>query len=296
MTIFTSHLPRLPLVHQGKVRDIYQLEENYLLVVTTDRISAFDTILPTPIPRKGQVLKELTHFWMHFLKDIIPNQLVSNSNISLSHYLSSEEMDQVKHHSTIVHKLTPFSIECIVRGYLFGSLWNSYLNKGNIGDTRLPMHMQKADKLPKPLFTPSSKAKNGLHDENISYQEVCQLVGKKTASELHNYSLSLYKRAYSYAIERGIIIADTKFEFGYDQKGNIYLIDEALTPDSSRFWSLDTWKPGRNPKSFDKQYVRDYLIQSGWTPDQAPPELPDAVVKNTTQKYKEVQKKLEHMQ
>lgn len=289
--LYESNLTSLPLVSRGKVRDIYQLDAQHLLIVTTDRISAYDAILPTPIPGKGRILTETALFWMKKTHAIIPNQLAEN--ISLADYLTTEELAQIDGRGMIVKKLNPLPIEAIVRGYIAGSGWQEYQHSQSICQIALPAGLKQAEKLPKPLFTPSSKAEQGEHDVNITLADVETLLGKDKAHYIAEVSLALYELAAEFALARGIIIADTKFEFGEDEHGNLHLIDEALTPDSSRFWPASRYTTGRNPPSFDKQYIRDYLDSLDWdrNPDTAPA-LPEEVVIKTVEKYQEAQARL----
>lgn len=289
--LYESNLTSIPLINKGKVRDIYDIDEQHLLIVTTDRISAFDAILPTPIPGKGRILTEMPQFWMHKMEEIVPNQLASD--MCLSDYLTPEELQELDGRGMIVRKLKPLPVEAIVRGYLVGSGWKEYQKTQSVCGISLPKKMQLAEKLPQPIFTPSTKAAQGDHDENISMEQLIKIMGKKRSEEVREISLALYQYAADFALQRGIIIADTKFEFGEDSKGNIYLIDEALTPDSSRFWPSSSYKVGKNPPSFDKQYIRDYLESLEWdkNPETAP-ELPADIVNQTFDKYQEAQARL----
>ncbi len=282
--IFSTDLP-LPLFKRGKVRDIYELE-GHLLFVATDRLSAFDVVLPTPIPYKGKVLTALSLFWFDYLKDIIPNHIRSFPlPSSLDPYLPILEGRYI-----IGVKTQPIPVECVVRGYLFGSAWKEYQEKGEVSGVKLPRGLKLAEKLPSPIFTPATKAETG-HDVNISFGEMEDIVGRETSQFLVEKSLALYKKASTYAESRGVIIADTKFEFGWHE-GKIILIDEVLTPDSSRFWDAQLYKPGENQPSFDKQFVRDYLESINW--DKAPPAppLPFNVVEGTMQRYLEAYRRL----
>ncbi len=289
--LYQSNLTSLPLLSQGKVRDIYALDAQHLLIVTTDRISAFDAILPTPIPGKGRILTEMPQFWMHKMEKIIPNQLAPNMH--LSDYLTPEELQNLDGRGMIVKKLKPLPVEAIVRGYLIGSGWKEYQDKQSICGIPLPKNMKLAEKLPQAIFTPSTKAEQGKHDENITLNQLIQIIGKTRAEQIQEISLKLYQFAADFALERGIIIADTKFEFGEDENGTIHLIDEALTPDSSRFWPLSSYQPGQNPPSFDKQFIRDYLESLDWDKNPATaPELPEQIVNQTFDKYQEAQARL----
>ncbi len=282
-TLHTSHIKSLPLLHSGKVRDIYDIDDGHMLIVTTDRISAFDVIMPTPIPGKGIILNEVTQFWLNKLSHIIPNQ---TSNLKLEDVLpDAEERAEVANHAMIVKKLKALPIEAIVRGYIIGSGWKDYQATGTVCGLKLPANLQLADKLPEALFTPSTKAAVGAHDENIDYNKSIDLLGADIAKQVHDVSLQLYNEAAEYALERGIIIADTKFEFGLDADGQLTLIDEVLTPDSSRFWPQDKYQPGSSPVSFDKQFVRDYLETLDWNKTAPGPELPDSIVTKTAEKY-----------
>ena len=276
----------LPLIHQGKVRDIYDIGDKTMLIVTTDRLSAFDVILPTPIEGKGIILTEVADFWFKKLSHIIPNQLSEEKVEDLS--LTRQEQSYLRGRAIIVKKLKPLPVEAIVRGYIIGSGWKDYLSTGKVCGIELPAGLQMADQLAEPLFTPSTKAAKGEHDANISYAEMQDLLGKKLANQVKQVSLDLYLQAAVYARKRGIIIADTKFEFGLDEDNQLVLIDEVLTPDSSRFWSLKTYKPGISPPSFDKQIVRDYLETLDWNKTPPGPELPDEIARKTTDKYREV--------
>ena len=285
-----SSLTSLPLLHRGKVRDIYEVDADHLLIVQTDRLSAFDVILPTPVPGKGKVLTAMSNFWFARLGHVIPNHL---SGIAPEDVVkTAEERAQVKGRAFVVKKLKPLPIEAIVRGYLVGSGWKDYKKTGAVCGIELPAGLQEAQKLPQPLFTPSTKAAVGDHDENISFAEAQKLLGEARAEEVKNATLALYTEAADYALTRGIIIADTKFEFGVDDAGKLYLIDEALTPDSSRFWPADEYRVGSNPPSFDKQFIRDWLEASGWNKQPPAPEVPDDVLHKTTEKYREALRRL----
>ncbi len=283
-TLHTSHIKSLPLLHSGKVRDIYDIDDGHMLIVTTDRISAFDVIMPTPIPGKGIILNEVTKFWLNKLSHIIPNQ---TSDLKLEDVLpDADERAEVANHAMIVKKLKALPIEAIVRGYIIGSGWKDYQATGSVCGIKLPENLQLADKLPEALFTPSTKAAVGAHDENIDYTQSIDLLGEDIAKQVRDVSLQLYSEAADYALKRGIIIADTKFEFGLDTNGQLTLIDEVLTPDSSRFWPVDEYQPGNSPVSFDKQFVRDYLETLDWTKTAPGPELPESIVTKTAEKYK----------
>jgi len=287
--LFESDLTSIPLIQRGKVRDIYAIDDQHMLIVASDRMSAFDVILPTPIAEKGAILTAVSNFWFSYTQNIIENHL---SDIALSDVLTKEECEQVAGRAVIVRKLKPLPVEAIVRGYIVGSGWKDYQTTGAICGIYLPEGLQQADKLEEPIYTPSSKAAVGDHDENISYDVTEELLGKGLAAKVRDVSLAIYKQARDYAAERGIIIADTKFEFGLDEKGDLVLIDEVLTPDSSRFWPADEYKVGISPPSFDKQIVRDYLETLDWNKTAPGPELPNNVVDNTVAKYREAQQRL----
>ncbi len=289
-TLFESDLKSLRRRHRGKVRDIYDVDERHMLIVTTDRLSAFDVVLPTPIPGKGAVLTALSNFWFARTRRIIPNHL---ADIPLESVLKDPaERKQVEGRAIVVKKLKALPVEAIVRGYLVGSGWKEYQKHGTVCGIRLPAGLQEADRLPEPIFTPSTKADVGQHDENISFDKAAGLLGPELAAKVRDASLAIYKECAAYALTRGIIIADTKFEFGLDDSGTLTLIDEVLTPDSSRFWPADSYKPGANPPSFDKQYVRDWLESTGWNKKAPGPELPPEVVAKTVEKYREALRRL----
>jgi len=280
--LFQSNIRSLKLLHRGKVRDIYDVDAKRLLIVTTDRLSAFDVIMNEAIPRKGEVLTTVSNFWFEKLKSILPNQLTGDAPESV---VAPDEVDQVRGRATVVKKLKALPIEAIVRGYLVGSGWKDYQKTSSVCGIPLPAGLREADKLPQPLFTPSTKAALGQHDENISFEKTVELIGRPLAEQVRDAALALYSTAADYAITKGIIIADTKFEFGLDDADKLYLIDEALTPDSSRFWPADQYAPGSNPPSFDKQYLRDYLETLGWNKKAPAPPLPGEVIAKTTEKY-----------
>lgn len=285
-----SNLTSLKLLHRGKVRDLYEVDAEHLLIVQTDRLSAFDVILPTPIPGKGEVLTAVSNFWFKKLGHVIPNHL---SGIDPESVVKTEtERAQVRGRAFVTKKLKPLPIEAIVRGYLVGSGWKDYKKTGAVCGIQLPAGLQEAQQLPHPLFTPSTKAAVGDHDENISFAEAEKLLGTARAEAVKKATLALYTEAAEYALTRGIIIADTKFEFGEDAAGKLYLIDEALTPDSSRFWPADQYKVGSNPPSFDKQFVRDWLESSGWNKQPPAPQVPADVLQKTADKYREAQRML----
>ena len=285
MSLHTSQISNLKLLHKGKVRDIYEIDDNHMLIITSDRISAFDVIMPTAIPDKGIILNDVTRFWLDKLQHVIPNHL---SDMSLSDVITDDaERNAVARHAMIVKRLKALPVEAIVRGYIIGSGWKDYQKTGAICGIDLPTGLQIADKLPEPIYTPSSKAAVGDHDENIDYASTEKLLGTDLARQVKEVSLQLYKEAADYALQRGIIIADTKFEFGVDENNQLVLIDEVLTPDSSRFWPADQYKPGSSPMSFDKQFVRDYLETLDWDKTPPGPDLPDEIVNKTADKYKE---------
>ena len=285
-----SNLPSLKFLHRGKVRDLYEIDSEHLLIVQTDRLSAFDVILPNPIPGKGEVLTAVSNFWFKRLAHIIPNHLTDIAPESV--VLTEAERAQVRGRAFVTKKLKPLPIEAIVRGYLVGSGWKDYKKSGAVCGIPLPPGLQEAQKLPQPLFTPSSKAGVGEHDENISFEAVQILLGPAMAEQVKSATLALYTEAANYALTRGIIIADTKFEFGVDGAGKLYLIDEAITPDSSRFWPADQYQVGSNPPSFDKQFVRDWLESSGWNKQPPAPQVPAEVLQKTAEKYREAQRLL----
>jgi len=288
--LLQSDLKSLPFLHRGKVRDIYAVGDDKLLVVQTDRLSAFDVILADPIPGKGEVLTKVSNFWFNKLQHVIPNHLTGIAPESVVR--TEAERDQVRGRAFVVKKLKPLPIEAIVRGYLVGSGWKDYQKTGAVCGIALPKGLREAEKLPQPLFTPSTKAAAGDHDENISFAQAVELLGEARAREVRDATLRLYIEAADYAATRGIIIADTKFEFGVDESGKLYLIDEALTPDSSRFWPADLYRVGSNPPSFDKQFVRDWLEASGWNKRAPAPRIPRDVLQKTADKYREAQLKL----
>ncbi|MGB0955385.1 MAG: phosphoribosylaminoimidazolesuccinocarboxamide synthase [Panacagrimonas sp.] len=288
--LFESKLKSLPLVHRGKVRDIYAVGDAHLLIVTSDRLSAFDVILPTPIPGKGRVLTTLTEFWMRRFGRLLPNQMVASP--TLDDVLRADEQAQCRGRAVVVKKLKALPVECVARGYLIGSGWKDYQRQQAVCGIALPPGLQLADQLPQPIFTPADKAPVGEHDENISFAEVENRLGTELANRLRALTLGIYQEASEYAAERGIMIADTKFEFGLDDDGQLHLIDEVLTPDSSRFWERDQWRPGISPPSFDKQIVRDYLETLDWNKQAPGPQLPEAVAQHTAQRYEDVRQRL----
>ncbi len=287
--LYQSDIKSLKLLNRGKVRDIYDVDAHRLLIVTTDRLSAFDVVMNEPIPGKGEVLTAVSNFWFDRLKHIIPNHLTGDAPESV---VDPKEADQVRGRAIVVKKLTPLAIEAIVRGYLVGSGWNEYRKSGSVCGIALPPGLRQADKLPQPIFTPSTKAEMGQHDVNISFAQAEEIVGANVAARVRDAAIALYQEAADYALTKGIIIADTKFEFGADMAGNLYLIDEALTPDSSRFWPADQYAPGSNPPSFDKQYVRDYLESLDWNKQPPAPKLPPEVIARTAEKYREALRRI----
>lgn len=284
MPLLESAIPSLQLLSRGKVRDVYAVDDQRLLIVASDRLSAFDVVLPTPIPGKGAVLTEISHFWFGKLGHIIPNHLTGDQPESV---VAENERNQVTGRAMVVKRLQPLPVEAIVRGYLVGSGWKEYQRHGSVCGIALPAGLPQAGKLPQPIFTPSTKAAVGAHDENIDFARAEQLLGADIAAQVRDASIALYTQAAEYALTRGIIIADTKFEFGLDAAGTLYLIDEVLTPDSSRFWPADQYRPGSNPPSYDKQFVRDWLEASGWNKQAPAPQLPIDVAAKTGEKYRE---------
>lgn len=288
--LFQSDLHGLPLLGRGKVRDIYEAGPEHLLIVTTDRLSAFDVVLPTPIPGKGKVLNALSNFWFSRLEGVIANHLCELTPDDV--LADPAERRQVAGRAVVVKRYRTLPIEAIVRGYLVGSGWKEYRASGTVCGIGLPSGLREADRLPQTLFTPSTKAEAGEHDENISFDRAAELLGRGLAEQVRRVAIALYEQAAAYAREKGIIIADTKFEFGTDPSGALVLIDEALTPDSSRFWPADAWQPGTSPPSFDKQYVRDWLEASGWNKQPPAPQLPDEIARRTAAKYREALQRL----
>jgi phosphoribosylaminoimidazole-succinocarboxamide synthase len=285
-----SQLSGLARLHQGKVRDIYAVDERHLLIVTTDRLSAFDVVLPDPIPGKGRVLTQISNYWFARTRQIVPNHL---SDYPLARAVpGAAERALIADRSMIVHRLTALPVEAVVRGYLIGSGWKDYQRTGEICGIALPRGLRLADRLPEPIFTPSTKAPRGQHDENVGFAHVEGLIGAARAAQVRDTAIALYRYAAERALARGIIIADTKFEFGVDESGALTLIDEALTPDSSRFWPVDTFRPGTSPPSFDKQYVRDYLETLDWDKRPPAPNLPPDVIRRTSEKYQEALRRL----
>jgi len=288
--LYRSNIKSLSLIANGKVRDIYNIDDDHMLIVTSDRLSAFDVILPDPIPGKGRILTEVSNFWFDRCKNIIPNHL---TGIAVKDVIKEEEdLDVLEPRSIVVRKLRALPVESVVRGYLIGSGWNDYQATGAVCGINLPSGLQQAEKLPEPIFTPATKADVGDHDENIDFNKTVELIGKDLAEQVRDVSLEIYTQAVEYARERNIIIADTKFEFGVDENNQLVLIDEVLTPDSSRFWPVDSYQVGTSPPSFDKQYIRDYLETLDWDKTAPGPSLPEEVIRNTAAKYEEARDKL----
>ena len=288
--LYRSEISSLSLLNRGKVRDIYDVDDDHLLIVTSDRISAFDVVLPDPIPGKGNVLTTVSNFWFARTENLVANHLTGRSLDSVG--LGNDEAGQLEGRAIVVRKLKPLPVEAIVRGYIIGSGWKDYQRSGAVCGIELPAGLQQAQQLPEPIFTPSTKAEAGEHDENISFAETVELLGAELAEKVRTLSLTIYRQAAEFAAERGIIIADTKLEFGFDRNGELYLIDEVLTPDSSRFWPADSYRTGISPPSFDKQYVRDYLETLDWNKQAPGPALPEEVIRQTAAKYREAQDRL----
>jgi phosphoribosylaminoimidazole-succinocarboxamide synthase len=288
-TLYESSLRSLPLLGRGKVRDNYAVGHDRLLIVTTDRLSAFDVILGEPIPDKGRVLNQMANFWFERLKHIVPNHL---TDVAPETVVAPDEAGQVKGRAVVVKRLEPILVEAVVRGYLAGSGWKDYQETGAVCGVKLPAGLANAEKLPEPIFTPAAKAEIGHHDENITFEDVERRIGTELAATIRDISIKLYQEASEYAATRGIIIADTKFEFGLDGNGKLFLMDEALTADSSRFWPADQYRVGSNPPSFDKQFVRDWLETQDWNKAPPAPKLPDDVVAKTSEKYREALERL----
>ena len=281
----TDMLSMLPLIHQGKVRDSFYLDDEHMLIVASDRLSAFDVVLPNPVPGKGALLTQISNFWFEQTKHIIDNHLtgVSIGDVIADPFL----VELLEQRSVIVKRLEPIPVEAIVRGYLIGSGWNDYQETGAVCGIPLPAGLQQADKLPEVIFTPSTKAAAGDHDTNVDFETIVNALGAELANQIRDASIEIYKFAADYALQRGIIIADTKFEFGLDADGKLYLMDEVLTPDSSRFWPLDSWQPGSSPPSYDKQFVRDYLETLDWNKQAPGPLLPADIIEASVKKYEE---------
>lgn len=274
----------LEKIYSGKVRDLYAIDDKRMLMVATDRLSAFDVILDEPIPTKGEILTQISNFWFDYLKDVMPNHFTGETVYDV---LPEEQARELEKRAVVVKKLTPIKIEAIVRGYLAGSGWKDYQNTGKLCGIDLPAGLQQAQQLPEVVFTPSTKAAVGEHDENISFAEAAEIIGEDLAKQVEAKAIELYKKAAAYAESRGIIICDTKFEFGTDENGTLILMDEVLTPDSSRFWPADQYEVGTNPPSFDKQFVRDWLEASGWNKQAPAPKVPQEVIAKTVAKYEE---------
>ena len=288
--VYETSLRGLPLLHRGKVRDIYAVDDEHLLIVTTDRLSAFDVILPDPIPGKGRVLHQISDFWFAATRHIVPNHVSTKSLRSV--ITDPAECEPLEGRAAVVKRLRALPIEAVVRGYLIGSGWKDYQNSGAVCGIKLPTGLRQADALPEAIFTPATKAAIGEHDENISFAATEKLIGQSRARAVRDAALAIYRFAAAHALARGIIIADTKFEFGVDQDGKLTLIDEVLTPDSSRFWPASSWQPGTSPPSFDKQYVRDYLETLAWNKRAPGPALPAEVIARTSANYQEALRRL----
>lgn len=289
MTLHQSSIASLPLIARGKVRDMYAVGEDKLLIVASDRISAFDVILDDPIPGKGEVLTKLTEFWLGKLGHIIPNHA---TGIDPASVVQPDERDQVQGRAMVVKRLKPILVEAVARGYLIGSGWKDYQASGAVCGVSLPAGLQQAAKLPEPIFTPAAKAEMGEHDENVDFDHVVKVIGEPLACQIRDVTLRLYKEASAFAATRGIMIADTKFEFGLDDQGQLHLMDEVLTPDSSRFWPADSWREGISPPSYDKQFVRDWLETQPWNKTAPAPRLPREIIQATAAKYREALDKL----
>ena len=284
--IFETNLKNLPLITRGKVRDIYDIDEQHMLIITTDRLSAFDVVLPDPIPNKGSVLTAVSNFWFEKLSHIIPNHFSSLTIHDIG--LSDDDIKLLASRSVVVKKLRPLPVEAIVRGYLIGSGWKDYQKTGQVCGIDLPQGLQLASKLPQAIFTPSTKAEVGGHDENIDFAKMVSLIGEPLAQQVHDVSMQLYTEAATFALEKGIIIADTKFEFGLNEQDELVLIDEILSPDSSRFWPAASYQEGTSPPSFDKQFIRDYLETLDWDKTPPGPTIPTEILEKSAAKYQEV--------
>lgn len=287
--LFQSDLTSVAMIHRGKVRDVYRIDAERLLVVASDRLSAFDVILPDPMPGKGRILTRLSNFWFNATQHIIDNHLL---DVPLTDVLTREEARQVEGRAIVVRSLQALPVEAIARGYIIGSGWKEYQASGAICGIELPQGLRQADRLPEPIFTPSTKAAVGDHDENVSFDAIANTIGRERAEQVRDVTLQIYEFAADYARSRGIIIADTKFEFGLDSDGKLYIIDEMLTPDSSRFWPADTYQPGISPPSYDKQFVRDYLETLDWDKTAPGPTLPQDIIDKTVEKYQEAYDRL----
>ena len=285
-----ERITQYPLVHRGKVRDSFAIDDQHLLIVASDRLSAFDVVLPDPIPGKGEILTRISNFWFKRTAGIIPNHL---SGIEVVDVIDDSELAQMlRHRAVVVKRLKPLPLEAIVRGYLIGSGWKDYLDSGSVCNIALPPGLRQADRLPEVIFTPSSKAAAGQHDVNIEFEETARLIGRPMAERVRDISIQIYAQAVEHAAARGIIIADTKFEFGLDEDGQLRLMDEVLTPDSSRFWPEESYRPGTSPPSYDKQYVRDYLETLDWDKQPPGPTLPANIIQATAAKYREAFERL----
>ena len=282
----TTTIQSLQLFHQGKVRDTYVVDDEHFLMVTSDRISAFDVIMNEAVESKGKILSRVSNFWFHKIESIIKNHL---TDIPPESVVKDHEISLIKDRSVVVKRLQPIPVEAIVRGYLIGSGWKDYQSSGSVSGITLPKNLEQAEKLAQPIFTPSTKAAVGDHDENISFDQMVNLIGKDRAQNIKDKSIEIYNFARDYALDRGIIIADTKFEFGLDNQGNLILMDEILTPDSSRFWDANLYKVGTSPQSFDKQFLRDWLESIDWNKKAPPPTLPSDIIEMTKQKYQHVE-------
>jgi len=286
--LYESDISNLELIHRGKVRDVYNVDDQHLLIVASDRLSAFDVVLPQPIPGKGEVLTRVANFWFKRTAGLVQNHL---SDLTIADVVPDTEQQQLlKERAVVTRKLKPLPVEAIARGYLIGSGWKDYQATGSLCGIALPEGLRQADQLPAAIFTPSTKAQTGNHDENITYQDAENLLGSDIAARVRDLTLEIYTESAAYARERGIIIADTKFEFGLDNDGELYLIDEILTPDSSRFWPADQYAPGSSPPSFDKQFVRDYLETLDWDKTAPGPELPPEIIRRTAEKYAQAER------
>jgi len=284
-TLFESQVPGLPLIGRGKVRDIYSVDNDHLLLVTTDRLSAYDVVMSDPVPSKGTILTKISLFWFHMMTDLVANQL---TDLTVGDIIDDPDVAApLRDRSLVVKRLKPLPIESVVRGYLIGSGWRDYLDTGQVCGIDLPAGLEQAAALPETLFTPATKAAAGDHDDNISFEAACDLIGESLATRVRDLSIRIYERAARYALDRGIIIADTKFEFGLDDEGRLYLIDEVLTPDSSRFWPVDSYATGISPPSFDKQFLRDYLDTLDWDKTAPGPDIPAEILQQTSDKYQE---------
>ena len=288
--LLQSDIPQLKLLNRGKVRDIYEVGDQHLLIITTDRLSAFDVILPQPIPGKGEVLTRVSNFWFERTKNLIPNHL---TDLPLDQVITdADQRAAIGDRAILVKRLKPLPVEAIVRGYIIGSGWKDYQKSGSVCGIELPAGLQMADQLPEAIYTPSTKAEAGEHDENVGFEDTVKLLGRELAEQVRDVSLQIYTQCAEYALEKGIIIADTKFEFGLDENDRLHLIDEVLTPDSSRFWPADQYQPGISPPSFDKQFVRDYLETLDWNKQAPAPELPQEIIQKTADKYREAETRL----